>query len=91
MAPLLHTDRGTVLYCADAMPSRWHIGMPYVMAYDVRPLVTLEEKARMLDEAVREQWLLFFEHDPGADAGFVRRDDSGRIVLDKVGTLAELL
>jgi glyoxylase-like metal-dependent hydrolase (beta-lactamase superfamily II) len=87
MAPLLRTERGTVLYCADAMPSRWHIGMPYVMAYDVRPLVTLEEKAKMLNEAARERFVLFFEHDPGAECGTVRADEAGRIVLDRVGDL----
>jgi glyoxylase-like metal-dependent hydrolase (beta-lactamase superfamily II) len=91
MAPLLRTERGTVLYCADAMPSRWHIGMPYIMAYDIRPLITLEEKGRMLDEAAREQTILFFEHDPGAACGTVRQDESGRIVPDRVGALEELL
>ncbi len=91
MAPLLHTERGKVLYCADAMPSRWHIGMPYIMAYDVRPLITMEEKARMLDEAARERMILFFEHDPGAECGTVRLDETGRIVTDRVGTLKELL
>jgi glyoxylase-like metal-dependent hydrolase (beta-lactamase superfamily II) len=91
MAPLLHTERGSVLYCADALPSRWHVGMPYVMAYDIRPLETLKEKAAMLDEAVRERFILFFEHDPGAECGTVRQDESGRIVLDRVGALAEFL
>jgi glyoxylase-like metal-dependent hydrolase (beta-lactamase superfamily II) len=90
MMPVLQTDQGTVLYCADAMPSQWHIGMPYVMAYDVRPLQTLEEKAAMLDEAVRERQILFFEHDPVAECGTVKREASGRIVLDQVGTLQEL-
>jgi hypothetical protein len=65
--------------------------MPYVMAYDIRPLETLKEKAAMLDEAVRERFILFFEHDPGAECGTVRQDESGRIVLDRVGALAEFL
>ncbi len=91
MAPLLQTDKGAVLYCADAMPSQWHIGMPYVMAYDVRPLQTLKEKAKMLDEAVRKKQILFFEHDPVAECGTVRRESNGRIVLDRVGALANLL
>ena len=90
MMPVLQTEYGTVLYCADAMPSQWHIGMPYVMAYDVRPLKTLQEKAAMLDEAVNEHQILFFEHDPVAECGTVRREASGRIVLDRVGTLQEL-
>jgi len=91
MAPLLRTERGTVLYCADAMPSQWHIGMPYVMAYDVRPLVTLKEKVKMLDEAVRRRFILFFEHDPVAECGTVRKDEAGRVMLDKVGMLEGVL
>lgn len=92
MAPLLEAPNGKkLLYCADAMPSRWHIGMPYVMAYDIRPLVTLEEKSAMLNEALRENLLLFFEHDPSAECGSVRQDEAGRIVLDQVGALADLL
>ncbi|MBP6828308.1 MAG: MBL fold metallo-hydrolase [Saprospiraceae bacterium] len=91
MAPLLKTDAGNVLYCADAMPSQWHIGMPYVMAYDIRPLVTLTEKARMLEDAARNRTVLFFEHDPVAECGSVRKDESGRIVVDRVGLLQDLL
>lgn len=91
MAPLLKTEGGNVLYCADAMPSQWHIGMPYVMAYDIRPLITLKEKTKMLEEAVKNKTILFFEHDPVAECGTVRRDDSGRIVADKVGSLKDLL
>lgn len=92
MAPLLTLENGKkLLYCADAMPSRWHIGMPYVMAYDIRPLITLEEKAVMLKEAAREGTVLFFEHDPGVEGGTVKQDESGRIVLDKVGALETLL
>lgn len=91
MAPLLKTETGTVLYCADAMPSRWHIGMPYVMAYDIRPLVTLKEKAKMLEDAARNGTVLFFEHDPTAECGTVRKDDAGRVVLDKSGLLTDLI
>lgn len=92
MAPLLEAGNGKkLLYCADAMPSRWHIGMPYVMAYDIRPLVTLEEKAVMLREAVQESIVLFFEHDPAAECGTLRQDEAGRIVLDQVGSLSELM
>ena len=91
MAPLLHTPQGHLLYCADLMPSQWHIPMPYVMAYDVRPLVTLKEKAKMLDEAVRRDFMLFFEHDPLAECGTVQRDAAGRIVLGKTGSLSTVM
>ncbi len=91
MAPLLRTPHGMVLYCADALPSQWHIGMPYVMAYDIRPLQTLREKALMLATAVRERHIFFLEHDPIAECVTVREDAQGRIVLDRVGTLANFL
>ncbi len=91
MAPLLRTEHGSLLYCADALPSQWHVGLPYVMAYDIRPLQTMREKAKMLETAVRERQVLFFEHDPVAECGTVRLDAQGRIVLDKSGSLAEIL
>ncbi len=91
MAPLLRTTAGTVLYCADALPSQWHVGLPYVMAYDIRPLQTMQEKARMLATAVRERHILFLEHDPVAECATVRQDAQGRIVPDQVGSLVDLL
>jgi glyoxylase-like metal-dependent hydrolase (beta-lactamase superfamily II) len=90
IAPLITLASGQeLLYCADAMPSRWHIGMPYVMAYDIRPLVPLEEKGPMLQEAYAKKQLLFFEHDPEVECGTLTKDDSGRIVIDRVGQLSE--
>lgn len=81
MVLYITTEKETLVYCADVMPSSYHIGMPYVMAYDVRPLLTLEEKARILEEAVENDQVLVFEHDPSVAAARVRRSDSGRIVL----------
>ncbi len=91
MAPLLHTGARKLLYCADAMPSQWHIGMPYVMAYDIRPLITLAEKEVMLTEAAQDGTILFFEHDPVVECGTVRQDEKGRIALDRAGKLADLI
>ena len=64
MLPVLKTSGRTVVYCADLIPSAGHIPVPYVMAYDMNPLVTLEEKAKFLTEAVKNDYVLFFEHDP---------------------------
>ncbi len=91
MAPLLQTDRGALLYCADLIPSQWHVGLPYVMAYDVRPLKTIVEKTKILEAAVQKQYVLFFEHDPRAECGILRKDESGRIVLGRSGSLNEWL
>jgi len=90
MVPVLETERRTVIYCADTIPSQWHVGLPYVMAYDVRPLVTMEEKTVILTEAAREKQALFFEHDPVAEAGLVFQDAKGRILLERASNLADL-
>jgi hypothetical protein len=57
--------------------------MPYVMAYDIRPLVTLEEKGQLLTQSLEEDWTLIFEHDPAGAFGKVAKDERGRIVLSE--------
>lgn len=63
MLPLIHTGDKTLLYCADLLPSVAHIPAAWIMAYDMRPLLTLVEKEIVLKEAVENNWYLFFEHD----------------------------
>jgi glyoxylase-like metal-dependent hydrolase (beta-lactamase superfamily II) len=89
MIPVIQHAGATLIYCADLIPSQWHIGMPYVMAYDIRPLLTMEEKKKLLQEAVAHKQTLFFEHDPGADCGRVKADEQGRIVLEWAGYLKD--
>lgn len=64
MLPQIRCNGRTILYCADLLPSVHHIPMPWIMAYDMRPLDTLAEKKALLREAVANDWALFFEHDP---------------------------
>jgi glyoxylase-like metal-dependent hydrolase (beta-lactamase superfamily II) len=54
----------TACYLADLVPTSAHLPLPWTMGYDVEPLVTLETKRRLLQQAREEQWLLVFEHDP---------------------------
>jgi hypothetical protein len=49
---------------ADLLPSQGHIPIPYVMAYDMFPMTTMNEKKMFLTEAVENDYILFFEHDP---------------------------
>lgn len=72
------------VYCADLLPSSFHIGMPYIMAYDVRPLVSLQEKEFLLRQAVDHNHILILEHDPMAPAVTVKYDERGRIILDRI-------
>lgn len=64
MLPKIKYKEHTIVFMADLLPSYAHIPIPYVMAYDTRPLLTLEEKQSFLNEAYKNNYLLFFEHDP---------------------------
>lgn len=75
--PVISDGKTTLFYCADLMPTTTHVQLPWIMAYDLRPLVTLEEKRRILSTAAEEQWVLFFEHDPKTAAVCVRQGDKG--------------
>jgi glyoxylase-like metal-dependent hydrolase (beta-lactamase superfamily II) len=63
----------TLLYCADLIPTSAHIRLPWIMGYDLHPLLMLEEKARFLGPAADEGWYLFFEHDPARAFGKAER------------------
>jgi hypothetical protein len=67
----------TLFYCADLMPTVSHVQLPWIMAYDLRPLVTLEEKRLILGRAADERWVLFFEHDAATPAGRVQHGEKG--------------
>jgi glyoxylase-like metal-dependent hydrolase (beta-lactamase superfamily II) len=67
----------TIVYAADLFPSRWHIPIPYVMAYDTRPLLTLEEKLVFLPNAAENNYLLFFEHDPSVELCSLQATERG--------------
>jgi len=64
MLPQIKYKDKTIVYMADLLPSSGHIPIPYVMAYDMFPLTTLNEKKSFLKEAVENDYILFFEHDP---------------------------
>ena len=64
MLPQLNYKGRTILYMADLLPSAGHIPLPYIMGYDMNPLITLNEKQSFLTEALDNNYILFFEHDP---------------------------
>jgi glyoxylase-like metal-dependent hydrolase (beta-lactamase superfamily II) len=63
MLPQIKYKNKTIVYMADLLPSVAHIPIPYIMAYDTRPLETLLEKKLFLTEAQQNDYILFFEHD----------------------------
>ncbi len=60
-------EKETLLYTADLIPMESHLPLPYIMGYDLFPLITLEEKRKYLTEASEKNWTLFLEHDPYAE------------------------
>lgn len=78
MMPVIPYKDSKVVYCADLLPSFFHIRMPYVMCYDIRPLKTMEEKRLFFDECIRENYTLFLEHDPINECCKIVKDDHGR-------------
>ena len=67
----------TLVYVADLLPTTHHLRPTWTMAYDVRPLQTIDEKEDFLDRAERSEWKLFFEHDPDVAVGDLSRTDHG--------------
>ncbi len=88
MLAQIQWEEKTLLYCADLIPSAAHIPLPWLMAYDVRPLVTLEEKKYFLQEAAAKRWILFFEHDPAVECCTVKETERG-VRLDQKFALSE--
>ncbi len=77
MLPQINYKGKTVIYMADLLPSVAHIPVPYVMAYDTRPLETLKEKKSFLIEAQQENYILFFEHDPETECCSLQLTEKG--------------
>jgi glyoxylase-like metal-dependent hydrolase (beta-lactamase superfamily II) len=77
MLPQLKYKGKTIIYMADLLPSQGHIPLPYVMAYDMFPLTTLNEKKSFLMEALESDYILFFEHDPFYECCNLQQTDRG--------------
>ncbi len=73
----------TLLYCCDLIPFVSQIRIPYIMGYDIQPLVTVEEKKKYLKLAADKNWILYFGHDPDFALATVKHSEKG-IVQDKV-------
>ncbi len=71
---LIESGGERAFYLGDLVPTHAHLPLPWIMGYDVEPLVTLETKRRILKQAVDENWLLIFEHDATVPWGRVEHD-----------------
>jgi len=74
--------KNTLLYSADLIPMSAHVPLPYIMGYDLYPLVTLEEKRFYIGEAVKNDWVIIFEHDPFLQSAKIGLSDKGFFVKE---------
>jgi glyoxylase-like metal-dependent hydrolase (beta-lactamase superfamily II) len=77
MLPQLTYKGRTIVFMADLLPSAGHLPIPYVMAYDMFPLVSLQEKKVFLEEALAGDYILFFEHDPVHECCTLQKTEKG--------------
>jgi glyoxylase-like metal-dependent hydrolase (beta-lactamase superfamily II) len=89
MLPKMQYKGRTLVFMADLLPSVGHLPLAYVMGYDTRPLLTIQEKQIFLEEAVREQYVLFLEHDSVNECCTVKMTEKG-VRVDQTFQLNEL-
>lgn len=77
MLPHIKYKNKTIVFMADLLPSVGHIPLPYVMGYDTRPLITLDEKEKFLAKAALEEYILFFEHDSVNECCTLQQTEKG--------------
>ncbi|MGV6831804.1 MAG: MBL fold metallo-hydrolase [bacterium] len=89
MIPMIQYQNKTICFMADLLPTAGHIPLPYVMGYDTRPLLTLEEKERFLKLASENNFYLFLEHDAHNEIITLKNTEKG-VRLNEVFTCNEI-
>jgi glyoxylase-like metal-dependent hydrolase (beta-lactamase superfamily II) len=82
--PVISGPEGTLFFCGDLFPFHHHVSPPWVMSYDLQPVVSMEEKMAILEEAAAGNWLMFFEHDARIETCNIVRDGKRFAVDGKV-------
>ncbi|TVZ56243.1 prepilin-type processing-associated H-X9-DG protein [Lutibacter sp. Hel_I_33_5] len=77
MLPKIQYQGKTIVFMADLLPTVGHIPLPYVMGYDTRPLLTIKEKSAFLNEAAKNDYYLFLEHDAHNELCTVKQTEKG--------------
>ena len=77
MLPIIDYKGKQIIYVADLIPTVGHLPIPYIMGYDTRPLITLKEKELFLNDALMNNSLLFFEHDPHYELISLQKKEKG--------------
>ena len=87
--PKIEADNKTLVFAADLLPTHVHVPLPWVMGYDMRPVQTLDEKERILDKGVEQNWYFFLEHDANKEMITVKKED-GKFKSGRALTMNEL-
>lgn len=88
--PSINYHGQKIIFAADLMPSSFHVPLPYVMSYDLRPLDTFNERKALYNKVLKEKAILFFEHDPIHQMATLIENDRGRVVIDNYITIENL-
>lgn len=88
LMPKISYRNKEILFIADTIPSHAHIAVPYVMGYDINPLITMQEKEDLLSQASENEWIVFFDHDPIYDCATIQQTEKGFVLKEK-GSLIE--
>jgi glyoxylase-like metal-dependent hydrolase (beta-lactamase superfamily II) len=72
-----------LMYVSDLLPTRHHLPLPWIIAYDLYPLTTLETKRKWIAEFVKDGWIVVFGHDPDFPAGTLHEQD-GKLICEPV-------
>lgn len=89
MLPIIKYKNKKIVFVADLVATAGHIPLVYVMGYDTRPLLTVEEKGDFLQKSVEEEFIFFFEHDPYHELATVMQTEKG-IQLDSTYSFSEV-
>ena len=90
MIPHIKYKDKTIVFAADLLPSTGHIPLPYVMGYDTKPLITLTEKEKFLNEAADREYIIFLQHDNYNECCTVQQTEKG-VRLKDTFSLSEIL
>ena len=80
----IESEGNKAVYLADLIPLTAQIRPNWVMSYDLYPVETVDFKEELLEEAVENQYLLLFEHSPSIKAAYLKKDENGKFVLEKI-------
>jgi glyoxylase-like metal-dependent hydrolase (beta-lactamase superfamily II) len=90
MIPHIRYKEKTIVFTADLLPSSGHLPLPYIMAYDTRPLLSMKEKEDFLNKAIEKKFVLFFGHDPVTECCSLQKTEKG-IRIENTFSLKEIL